>query len=136
MNGRRLAPFAVATVLVGACGSSVEAGCQPLGARYSQLFEGSSLLRSGVLIEGEPQARASDVRGAWYIVARIGDSIPVWVTDRDPRGGTLGHIISGNRAAQRFSNQDFLDPPMSRSETAQAAGDPIGIGLAEGCISD
>ena len=78
---------------------------------------------------------ASDVPGAWYIVAEVDDSISVWVTDRDPRGDTLGNIITGNRAAQRYSNLDFVDPPVSRSETAQAAGDPAGIAGAEECIS-
>ena len=73
-------------------------------------------------------------RGAWYIVAKVDGFISVWVTDRDPRGDTLGHIITGNRAAQRYSNPDFVDPPISRSETVQAAGDPAGLAVAEECI--
>ena len=85
------------------------------------------MLTPGAAIEDEPLAMVSDVPGAWYIVGPIS----VWVTDRDPRGDKLGHIITGNRAAQRYSNPDFVDPPASRSETAQAAGDPAGIAVAE-----
>jgi hypothetical protein len=55
--------------------------------------------------------RPSDVPGAWYIVAKVDGSISVWVTDRDPRGDKLGHIIIGNRAAQRYSNPDFSIHP-------------------------
>lgn len=134
MNAVRLALVVVTTGLVGSCSSPVDE-CQPVGAAYSQMLRDSALLTPGASIEGEPVAMASDVPGAWYIVAKVDDAIPVWVTDRDPRGDTLGHIVTGNRAAQRYSNLDFVDPPMSRSETAQAAGDPAGISVAEECIS-
>lgn len=135
INIRGLALVVVTTGLVGSCGSSVEDECQPVGTAYSQVLQDSGLLKPGTSIEGEPFAMASDVPGAWYIVAKVDDAIPVWVTDHDPRGDTLGHIITGNRAAQRYSNLDFVDPPASRSEPAQAAGDPAGISVAEECIS-
>ena len=134
MSTRSIALVVVTTGLVGSCGSSVEDECQPVGAAYSQVLQDSALLTPGASIEGEPFAMASDVPGAWYIVAKVDDAVPVWVTDRDPRGQTLGHIIAGNRAAQRYSNLDFVDSPASRSETAQAAGDPAGISVAEECI--
>jgi hypothetical protein len=124
----------VTTGLVGSCGSSVENECQSVGAAYTQVLRDSALLTPGAAIEDESLAMASDVPGAWYIVAKVDGSISVWVTDRDPRGDKLGHIITGNRAAQRYSNPDFVDPPASRSETAQAAGDPAGIAVAEECI--
>jgi hypothetical protein len=108
-----------------------------VSVRRGRLQSGSPGLRlahPGAAIEDEPLATASDFPGAWYIVAKDDASISVWVTDRDPRGDKLGHIITGNRAAQRYSNPDFVDPPVSRSETAQAAGDPAGIAVAEECI--
>jgi hypothetical protein len=77
----------------------------------------------------------SAVRDAWYIVAKVDGSIPVWVTDRDPEGEEVGRIITANRAAQRLSSADFVDMPLSRSESAQAAGDPDRIAFVESCIS-
>ena len=134
MRIRLLVLVVLTAGLVGSCSSPVDNECQPVGAAYSQVLRDSALLTPGAAIEDEPLATASDVPGAWYIVAKVDDSISVWVTDRDPRGDKLGHIITGNRAAQRYSNPDFVDPPVSRSETAQAAGDPAGIAVAEECI--
>jgi len=134
MRVRLLVLVVVTTGLVGSCGSSDDNECRSVGAAYSQVLRDSALLTPGAAIEGEPQAKASDVAGAWYIVAKVDGFISVWVTDRDPRGDTLGHIITGNRAAQRYSNPDFVDPPISRSETVQAAGDPAGLAVAEECI--
>lgn len=134
MRIRLLVLVVVTTGLVCSCGSSDDNECQSVGAAYSQVLRNSALLTPGASIEGEPLALASDFPGAWYIVAKVDGSIPVWVTDRDPRGDTLGHIITGNHAAQQYSNPDFVDPPASRSETAQAAGDPAGLAVAEGCL--
>jgi hypothetical protein len=92
---RLLVLVVVTTGLVGSCGSSDDNECQSVGAAYSQVLRDSALLTSGAAIEGEPLATASDISGAWYIVAKVDGSISVWVTDRDPRGETVGHIITG-----------------------------------------
>jgi hypothetical protein len=83
----------------------------------------------------------SDIKGtarrADALLERDGvdGSTPVWVTDRDPQGEEVGRIITASRAAQRLSSADFMDMPLSRSESAQAAGDPHRIALVESCIS-
>jgi hypothetical protein len=130
---RRLALMAVTTGLVASCGASGDAECQPVAAAYSELFRDGSITRAPV--EGDVLAMASAIPGAWYIVAKVDGSTPVWVSDRDPRGEVLGRIITANRAAQRFSSPDFVDMPLSMSESAQAAGDPDRIAVAEACIS-
>jgi hypothetical protein len=130
---RRLALMAVTTGLVASCGASGDAECQPVAAAYRELFRDESITRAPV--EGDVLAMASAVPGAWYVVAKVDDSTPVWVTDRDPQGEVLGRIITANRAAQRLSSADFVDMPLSRSESAQAAGDPDRIAVAEACIS-
>jgi hypothetical protein len=130
---RRLALMAVTTGLVASCSSSGDADCQPVAAAYRELFRDGSITRAPV--EGNVLAMASAVPGAWYIVAKVDGSTPVWVSDRDPRGEVLGRIITANRAAQRLSSAEFDDMPLSRSESAQAAGDPDRIAIAEACIS-
>ena len=127
--------MAVATALVASCGSSAEAECQPVGAIYREVFQVPESLIGGASIEDGILTMVSDVPGAWYIVAEVDGSTPVWVTDRDPQGDELGGIITANRAAQRLSSLDFVDIPLSRSELAQAGGDPDRIAVAEACIS-
>jgi hypothetical protein len=130
---RRLALMAVTTGLVASCGASGDADCQPVAAAYRELFRDGSITRAPV--EGDVLAMASAVPGAWYIVAKVDGSTPVWVSDRYPQGEVVGRIITANRAAQRLSRADFVDMPLSRSESAQAAGDPDRIAVAEACIS-
>jgi hypothetical protein len=130
---RRLALIAVTAALAATCGSSGDAECRPVAAVYRELFRDGSITRTPV--EGDVLAMASAVPGAWYIVAEVDGSTPVWVSDRDPQGEVLGRIITANRAAQRLSSADFVDMPLSRSESAQAAGDPDRIAVAEACIS-
>ena len=130
---RRLALIAVTTGLVASCGASGDAECQPVSGAYRELFRDESITR--VAVEGDVLAMAYAVPGAWYIVARVDGSTPVWVTDRHPQGEVLGKIITANRAAQRLSSVDFVDFPISRSQVAQAAGDPDRIAVAKACIS-
>ena len=130
---RRLALMAVTTGLVASCGARGDTGCQPVAAAYRESFLDGSITRAPV--EGDVLTMVSAVPGAWYIVAKVDGSTPVWVSDRDPRGEVLGRIITANRAAQRLSSADFVDMPLSRSESAQAAGDPGRIAAAEACFS-
>lgn len=130
---RRLALMAAITGLVGSCGASGDAACHPVSAAYRALFRDGSITQAPV--EGEVLAMATAFPGAWYIVAKVDGSTPVWVSDRDPQGEVLGRIITANRAAQSLSSADFADMPLSRSEPAQAAGDPDRIAIAEACIS-
>ncbi|MEA2453456.1 MAG: TolB protein [Actinomycetota bacterium] len=107
--------------------------CQPASAAYRELFRNGSITQAPV--KSDILVMDSAVRGAWYIVAKVDGSIPVWVTDRDPEGEEVGRIITANDAAQRLSSADFVDMPLSRSESAQAAGDPDRIASAESCMS-
>jgi len=129
---RRLVLMAVTTGLVASCGASSDADCQPVAAAYRELFRDGSVTQTPV--DGEVLAMESAVPGAWYIVAKVDGSTAVWVSDRDPQGEVLGRIITANRAAHRLSSADFVDMPLSRSESAQAAGDPNRIAVAESCI--
>jgi hypothetical protein len=130
---RRLAFIAVTTGLVASCSASGDVECQPASAAYRELFRNESITRAPV--ESDILVMDSAVRDAWYIVAKVDGSIPVWVTDRDPEGEEVDRIITANRAAQRLSSADFVDMPLSRSESAQAAGDPDRIAFVESCIS-
>jgi hypothetical protein len=130
---RRLALIALTTGLVASCDASGDTQCQPAAAAYRDLFRTQSITRTPV--ESDILVMDSAVPGAWYIVARVDGSTPVWVSDRDPRGDVLGRIITANRAAQRLSSADFVDMPLSRSESAQAAGDPDRIAVAAACVS-
>ena len=134
MIARCFAVIAVATGLIASC-SSGEDACHPVGATYREVFQDPKSIAGGASIDANILAVASDVPRAWYIVADVDGSTAVWVTDHDPQGDVLGDIITGNRAAQRHSSVDFVDPVFSRSELAQAAGDPNGIAHAEACIS-
>lgn len=122
----------VATGLAASCSASGDADCQPVAKAYRALFLNGSITRAPV--EGDVLAMASAVPGAWYIVAKVDGSSPVWVSDRDPQGEVPGRIITANRAAQALSSTDFVDMPLSRSASAQAAGDPDRIAVAEACI--
>jgi hypothetical protein len=130
---RRLALIAVTAGLVASCGGSGDPDCQPVAAGYRELFLDGSITRAAV--GGDVLAMASAIPGAWYIVAKVDGSTPVWVSDRDPQGEVISRIITANRAAQRLSGADFVDMPLSRSESAQAAGDPGRIAVAQACIS-
>jgi PAS domain-containing protein len=130
---RRLAFIAAIAGLVASCSASGDAECQPASSAYRELFRNESITRAPV--ESDILVMDSAVRDAWYIVAKVGGSIPVWVTDRDPQGEEVGRIITANRAAQRLSSADFVDMPLSRSESAQAAGDPDRIAVVESCVS-
>jgi hypothetical protein len=129
---RRLVLMAVTTGLVASCGASSDADCPPVAAAYRELFRDGSVTQTPV--DGEVLAMESAVPGAWYIVAKVDGSTAVWVSDRDPQGEVLGRIITANRAAHRLSSADLVDMPLSRSESAQAAGDPDRIAVAEVCI--
>jgi hypothetical protein len=107
--------------------------CWPASATYRELFQNGSITR--LPVESDILVMDSAVRDAWYIVAKVDGSIPVWVTDRDPEGEEVGRIITANDAAQRLSSDDFIDMPLSRSESAQAAGDPERIKSAQSCMS-
>ena len=54
----------------------------------------------------------------------------MWVSDRDPSRGDVHRLVTANRLAQRLSDPDVLDFPLSFSESAQAAGDLEGIAAA------
>jgi hypothetical protein len=130
---RCLVLMVVTTGLVASCGASGDEDCQPVAAAYRELFRDGSITRTPV--EGDVLAMTSAVPGAWYIVAKVDGSTSVWVSDRDPQGEVLGRIITANRAAQRLSSADYVDMPLSRSESAQAAGDRDRTAAAEACIS-
>jgi hypothetical protein len=130
---RRLAFIAVIPGLLASCSASGDAECQPASAAYRELFRNESITRAPV--ESDILVMDSAIAGAWYIVAKVDGSTPVFVTDHDPQGEEVGRIITANRAAQRLSTADFVDMPLSRSESAQAAGDPDRIAFVESCVS-
>lgn len=119
--------------LVASCSASSDFTCQPASSTYRELFQNASVTQGP--IESDILVKNSAVPGAWYIVAKVDGPTPVWVTDRDPQGNVVGHIVAANRAAQQLSNNDFVDTPMSRSTLAQAVGDPDRVESAESCTA-
>lgn len=118
--------------LFASCSPLAESDCETASPAYQELFDNGSITEGAV--ESDIYLKVSAIRETWYLVAEVEGSIGVWVTDRDPQGDKVGHIISGNRAAQRVSNFDFVDGPMSMSTLVQAAGDPDRVEAAESCI--
>jgi hypothetical protein len=108
-------------------------GCRPASSAYRELFENGSI--TGGSVESDILVKESAIQGAWYIVAQVEASAAVWVTDRDPQRAVVGHITSANDAAQKHSNWDFVDGPMSRSTMVQAGGDPPRVRAAQLCVS-
>ncbi|HYG73325.1 MAG TPA: hypothetical protein VEC15_13720 [Actinomycetota bacterium] len=113
--------------IVAACSSGAAPRCPPVAEAYRSVLV-EALGR--VPVRGEPVSRPSRVDGAWYIVAVVDAGAAVWVSDRDPSRGDVHRLVTANRLAQRLSDPDVLDFPLSFSESAQAAGDLDGIAAA------
>jgi hypothetical protein len=114
--------------------SAPAAECEPVVPASDQVFAEPGSITRGASIQGDLLVTTSRVAGTWYIVADVDGFVAVWVTDRDPHGDEPGSIVAANWIAQRYSSLDLVNPPLSRSETAQAAGDRNGIADAAGCV--
>jgi len=132
---RRIALVMMAIGLAASCSvPDRDADCLPVEGPYRRVFE--SGLVTGRSFQGDVVSHAAAFPGTWYVVARVGEATPVWVTDRDPRGDVLGDFIDANRAAQQLSQWDFVKVFRSHSEMAAAAGDPERIATAQRCPVD
>lgn len=129
---RFLLVVAVMAGLLTSCAGKDESGCGPISAQYSRAIQRGLLTPADrpIAFFTAPSA----IPGTWYVAASVGGVSSAWVTDRDPRGDVIGHVLAANRAAQRLSSVDF-NMPVSFSTLVQAAGHPDGVRRAEACVA-
>jgi hypothetical protein len=129
---RFLILVAVIAGLLESCSGQRDSECEPVSPRYTRAIQLGLVTRADKPTDFVTARSA--IPGTWYVAASVDGASPVWVTDRDPRGDVVGEVLAANQAAQRTSRIDF-NMPVSRSELAQAAGDPDGIRAAEACVA-